>query len=98
MRLEAVTLERLRTFFAARPVRKAYLFGSYARGEADAQSDVDIMVELSEPLGLEFVRMGMELEELLHAKVDLVTEKGLNERVRPYARRDMRLIYARQGG
>lgn len=43
-------------YFGNRPVRRAYVFGSYARETADAESDVDIIVELDhkEPIGMKF--------------------------------------------
>jgi predicted nucleotidyltransferase len=59
------------------------LFGSAARGEADARSDVDILVDL-EP-GRSLLDLGgllMDLQELLGCRVDVVTEKGLRERIR----------------
>ena len=46
MHLSAQKLKTIRTYFQDKPVLKAYLFGSYARGEADRKSDVDILVEL----------------------------------------------------
>lgn len=59
------------------------IFGSVARGEADASSDVDFLVEM-EP-GRSLFDLGgllMDLQELLNCKVDVVTEKGLRERIR----------------
>ncbi|MBD1806191.1 nucleotidyltransferase family protein [Microcoleus sp. FACHB-SPT15] len=59
------------------------IFGSVARGEADASSDVDFLVEI-EP-GRSLFDLGgllMDLQELLNCKVDIVTEKGLRERIR----------------
>ena len=60
------------------------VFGSMARGEADEQSDLDLLVDM-EP-GRSLFDMGallIELEELLGRSVDIVTEKGLKERIRP---------------
>lgn len=59
------------------------IFGSVARGEADSNSDVDFLVEM-EP-GRSLLDLGgllMDLQELLGCNVDLVTEKGLRERIR----------------
>ena len=97
MLMDEATLEQLREFFATRPVLKAYLFGSFARGEADEKSDVDIMVDLdhSKPIGLDYFGIIADLEDLLGRKVDMVTEEGLSKRVLPYVRQDLRLIYAR---
>ena len=51
----------------------AYLFGSYARGEATGKSDVDIVVVLNQPMGLKFYGIASDLEERLSKKVDLLT-------------------------
>ena len=64
----------------ARTVR---IFGSVARGEADVASDLDLLVEM-EP-GRSLLDLGgllMELQDLLGCRVDVVTEKGLRERIR----------------
>lgn len=97
MALEKHTLEQLRSYFAAQPVKQAFPFGSFARGVADAQSDVDILVELdhSKPIGLHFIQMGLDLEALLGRRVDLVTTKGLSPYVKVFVDRDKQLIYAR---
>ncbi|MBM3256246.1 MAG: nucleotidyltransferase family protein [Candidatus Moranbacteria bacterium] len=54
-------------------VVRAGVFGSYARNEADRNSDVDILVDIQRDIGLfEFVRLKLELEKALGHKVDLV--------------------------
>jgi len=66
--------------YGARTVR---IFGSVARGEADVASDLDLLVEM-EP-GRSLLDLGgllMELQDLLGCRVDVVTEKGLRERIR----------------
>ena len=66
--------------YGARSVR---VFGSVARRQDDADSDIDFLVEM-EP-GRSLFDLGgllMELEQLLNTKVDVVTEKGLKERIR----------------
>ena len=79
-----------------KPVRKAYLFGSYARGEQDTMSDFDLLVELEEQVGLyQFVAIQLGLESLLGKKVDLVSENRLSPRLRPYIDQDKKLIYER---
>jgi predicted nucleotidyltransferase len=59
------------------------VFGSVARGEADSESDIDLLVDL-EP-GRSLFDLGgllMDLQDLLDHKVDVVTERGLRERIR----------------
>jgi predicted nucleotidyltransferase len=65
------------------------LFGSVARDEAEAGSDVDVLVEFSEaPSLVGFMRLRFFLEDLLGCTVDLVTEGGLKERARADVERD----------
>ena len=54
-------------------VECAYLYGSYARGEADEESDVDILVVLKEAMGLRYYGMAGDLERALGKRVDLQT-------------------------
>ena len=66
MTLELSKLESIRNYFNTQPVLKAYLFGSYVRGQADSESDIDILVDLdySEKIGLRFIQMKLDLEIL----------------------------------
>jgi predicted nucleotidyltransferase len=54
-------------------VVKIALFGSFARGTAGKASDVDLLVQLERPLGLEFVELANYIEELLGRPVDIAT-------------------------
>ena len=84
-------------YFKTQPVLKAWLFGSFARGEETPLSDVDIIVLLdhSKPVGLKFFGMWDDLERLLDRKVDLVTEGSLADFARESVERDKILIYER---
>ncbi len=53
------------------------IFGSYARGEETEDSDVDLLVEFTGPMGFRYVDLAEELEALLGKKVDLVSKKGV---------------------
>lgn len=66
-------------------VKKAALFGSYSRGEQTATSDIDILIEPPQEMGLfTFVRLKSELEDVLQKKVDLVTYNGLSRYLKKY--------------
>lgn len=63
-------------------VQEIGLFGSYVRGEQDRASDVDILVEFSQPIGFfKFLELEEYLEAALAAKVDLVSKKALKPRI-----------------
>ena len=84
-------------YFAGKPVTKAWLFGSYARGEADADSDVDVLVELdyNKNIGMDFFGWHQDLTDVINKKVDVVSLGGVNKRLWPYIEKDMTLIYER---
>ncbi len=63
--------------------RNVRVFGSVARGDADERSDVDFLVEMAS--GRSLLDLGgllMDLQDLLGRRVDVVTERGLKERIR----------------
>ena len=97
MNLDRYKIESIKKYFTTQPVLKAYLFGSFVRGQADTQSDIDILVDLdySKKIGLQFIQMKMDLEKLLNAPVDLVSSKGLSSRIKPIIDQEKQLIYAR---
>jgi uncharacterized protein len=59
------------------------IFGSLARGEANSDSDVDLLIALDDDRSLlDLIGLSQDLEDLLGRSVDLVTERGLNPRLR----------------
>jgi uncharacterized protein len=54
-------------------VEKIALFGSYTKGQQKKKSDIDILVDLKKPLGLDFIELAGRLEEKLGKKVDVAT-------------------------
>lgn len=87
----------IKDYFRSQPVDKAWVFGSFSRGEEQADSDVDIMIALipGTRLGLKFFAMNLELEQLLKRHVDLVIEGDLLPFAENTANRDKVLVYAR---
>jgi predicted nucleotidyltransferase len=86
------TLDEIRTALRAqRPVlereygvTRLAVFGSYARSEQTEESDVDILVEFREPLGLRFVHLADLLERALGMKVDLLAPDSIKPNRRPH--------------
>lgn len=59
-------------------VRRAAVFGSVAKGNAGPQSDVDVLIEIDQPLGLlTYARLNYTLEDVLQKKVDLVKKNAI---------------------
>ena len=54
-------------------VQRIAVYGSFAKGNQTKRSDVDILVQLMKPLGLEFVELAYHLKKILKKKVDLAT-------------------------
>ena len=96
MSTEAMT-KKIAEYFKTQPVLKAWLFGSYSRGEERPDSDVDILVALdySQPVGLRFFGMYEDLKALLGRNVDLVSDRTLASFARESADHDKKLIYER---
>jgi uncharacterized protein len=97
MELTRSKIETIKDYFKSKPVLKAYLFGSYVRGEADDDSDIDLMVDLDhkQKIGLLFIQMKLDLEELLKVKVDLISSAALSKHLRTTVDNEKQLIYAK---
>jgi predicted nucleotidyltransferase len=79
-------------------VKRISVFGSFARGEETAESDIDLLVELKDPekrprLGLGWFGLEEELSCILGREVELIAEGSLSPYLRPYAEKDKVLLY-----
>ena len=81
----------LADYFADKPVRRVEVFGSYARGEATAESDLDLLIELIHPVGWEWLRYSDELGNLLGIQVDIGT--AVSDYIMRYIRKDLQTLY-----
>jgi predicted nucleotidyltransferase len=71
-------------------VKSLGVFGSYVRGEQKQGSDLDVLVEFEEPVGLfKFMRLEFYLSDLLGVKVDLVSKKALKPYIGEYIKREV---------
>lgn len=94
--------ERVRPVAEQYKLSKVYLFGSYARGEATEESDVDLLVGAENVHGFAFGGLCNDLEKALEKEIDVLTLRGLynehindwlTQRLRKTISRDRRLIY-----
>jgi predicted nucleotidyltransferase len=75
-------------------VERIAIFGSYARGEAGANSDIDILVRFARPKSLlQIVQIEDEIRKSIHVKVDLVTDKAVSPYLADMIHRDEVVIY-----
>lgn len=70
-------------------VKSLAIFGSYSQNKATVESDIDVLVEFEQPIGLAFVDLAEELEDLLGIKVDLVSKNGVKERYMDEIKQDL---------
>ena len=96
-----LTTEHIRqviaSFFEKKPVKKVWLFGSYARGDADDNSDVDVLVEIdyNSLIGLDYFGWNEELADKLNKKIDIVSAGWENKYIKPFIDKDKFVIYER---
>jgi len=90
-------IQLIADYFKTQPVLKAWIFGSFSRGEQTPDSDIDILVVLDESqhVGMKFFGMYEDLKALLGRNVDLVTDRSLASFARESVDRDKILIYER---
>ena len=91
-------IPKISQYFATQPIEKAWLFGSFARGEETQNSDIDILFipQKGEFFSLlTYSHIHRELEQLLGRKVDLVAEGTLRPMAAKTANRDKLVIYER---
>lgn len=84
----------LAEYFADKPVRRVQVFGSYARGEATAESDLDLLLSFasaSRPTLLDLVHYQADLEQLLGLKVDVGT--AVDPYIQRFISKDLTLAY-----
>ena len=95
MHLTEQELDTIRAFFRTKPVLRAWLFGSYARGEADETSDVDLLVNLdhSQSIGWGYETWPEDLANLLHKKVDVIAPSSRPSRFKEEIAPDLILLY-----
>ena len=73
-------------------VKKIAIFGSYVRGDQTKESDIDIIVEFSQPVGFLFIHLADFLEEILETKIDLLTPDAIKPNRRKYIMEDLTYV------
>ncbi|MCM1030338.1 MAG: nucleotidyltransferase domain-containing protein [Oscillibacter sp.] len=97
--MKQAIIHKLQNFFSLQPIEKAWVFGSYSRGEETKDSDMDILVRFAKNANItlfKYVSISNALQELLHIKIDLVEEGQLKDFAKESAEQDKILIYERE--
>ena len=78
-------------------VEFAAVFGSYARGEAKEQSDIDFLIRFSVPKSLlDSIGLEQELSDILGKKVDVVSEKYIHPYIKTNITKDLKVLYGKR--
>ena len=96
--MKQIFINKLQAFFPTYPIDKAWVFGSYARGEETQQSDIDIMVRFDKDARislLDYIGIMNDLEDLFLKKIDMVEEGQLRPWAKESVEQDKILIYER---
>jgi predicted nucleotidyltransferase len=72
------------------PISELGLFGSYARGDFNEQSDIDILVDFNGRIdGFDYIRLAHELEDAFNFKIDMVSRKGIKPKYLPFVEKNL---------
>ena len=72
------------------PISELGLFGSFARGDYNEHSDIDILVDFNDRIdGFDYIRLAHEFEDLFHHKVDMVSRRGIKSQYLPFIERTL---------
>jgi predicted nucleotidyltransferase len=72
------------------PISELGLFGSYARGDFNEQSDIDILVDFNGRIdGFDYIRLAHELEDAFNYKIDMVSRKGIKPKYLPFVEKNL---------
>jgi hypothetical protein len=78
------------TLSAKYPISELGLFGSFARGDFNEQSDIDILVDFDKRIdGFDYIRLAHEFEDLFQHKIDMVSRRGIKPHYLPFIERNL---------
>jgi len=78
--IESILISHRQHLFKDYPLKTIAIFGSYSREENNDNSDLDILVEFNDKIGIRFIDLAEEIENIIGFKVDLVSKKGIKEK------------------
>jgi len=96
--MDSKLTKMISTYLSNQPVERAWIYGSYSRGEETDESDIDLLVVFDEKANVSLLRhakMIVDLEKILNKRVDMVTDGNLLPFAQKSANKDKILIYER---
>ena len=95
--MENLSIKTIIPILKSNDVGFAGIFGSYAKGTANAKSDVDLLVRFNKPKSLfKIVSLERELSVALNKKIDLVTEGFLSPYIKEDVFRELKIMYGKR--
>ncbi|MCD4773931.1 MAG: nucleotidyltransferase domain-containing protein [Bacteroidales bacterium] len=92
-------IEKIKNYFInERKILKAWLFGSFARGDDDYKSDIDLMIQVKDDSGFslfDLAEIQYQLEKNIPYKIDVVMRGGIKPNIMDRIKKDLELIYER---
>jgi hypothetical protein len=85
----SILKEKKQELAAKYPISELGLFGSYARGDYNEQSDIDILVDFNGRIGIGFISLAHDLEDIFNTKIDLVSRKGIKPAYLPFVEKSL---------
>ena len=90
-----IVYEQIQKYFTDKPVKKVYVFGSFARNHQDKSSDIDLIIHPSHPVGLFALgKYIADLEKITKRKIDLATQNSISPDFLALIQKDLKEVYA----
>ncbi|MEQ1678442.1 MAG: nucleotidyltransferase domain-containing protein [Chitinophagaceae bacterium] len=90
-----IIYKQLQNYFADKPVKRVFVFGSFARNEEKDSSDIDLIISPSHPVGLFALgKYISDLEEITNRKVDIATQNSITPEFLALIQKDLKQVYA----
>ncbi len=78
--IQNTLIRNKRHLFSKYPIKSMAIFGSFARKQHNNESDLDLIVEFHGKIGIQFIDLADEIENIIGFKVDLVSRKGIKDK------------------
>ena len=78
--IQSVLTSHKQQLFGKYPIKSMAIFGSYSRNEQTDDSDLDILVEFKDKIGIRFIDLAEEIENIIGCNVNMVSKKGVKEK------------------
>ena len=90
--IESILYKNKHYLISNSPIKSLAIFGSYARNEGREDSDLDLLVEFNDKIGIRFIDLADEIERLLGIKVDLVSRNGIKDKYFQEIKSDLKYV------